>query len=384
MTTVWRGGLGGDVARGVRQDPCDALLGVATLAHDLEGPLGAIAAALERMRRTCREPEALSAAAAIEEQVRRARRYVADAEAWATGASPSAGAATALDLVGLVREAVEACAPTAETSRCRLAFDDPGDAELTVAGDRDRLGDAVREVVHNACKFTGARGMVRVRVRAVPGDDRAEVEVSDTGQGLAPADRQRLFTPFFRTSAARARDPQGRGLGLTIAARTIELHGGDVHVASEGPGRGTLVRVRLPLARPPRAPEAAPARPARRVLVVEDWAELGEVFGELLRGRGLDVHVVLDGASALGLAPRLRPDLVFMDLGLPDMPGADVGRQLRASHPDAVLVALTGRSDQGEAVRCMAAGFDHYVLKPIDGATLDEVLEMVERRKTKS
>src|SRR5690606_38345797 len=118
-----------------------------------------------------------------------------------------------------------------------------------------------------------------------------------------------------------------------------------------------------------------------RVLVVEDWAELGEVFGELLRGRGLDVHVVLDGASALAVAPRLRPDLVFMDLGLPDIPGADVGRRLRAGDPEAVLVALTGRSDHGEAGRCMAAGFGHYVLKPIGSATLDEVLEIVEQRK---
>ncbi len=366
-------------------DPSTALLGVATLAHELEGPFAAIEATLERLRRTCTDGGALAAVADLEQHLRRARRYVAEAEealgAPHEGARPSGGARV-LDLRAVVREAVEACVSLAEAGRTRLALTDLPEADLPVAADADRLHDAVRAVVHNACKFTRG-GVVRVNLRTPREGDRVEVEISDTGLGMTPAERQRLFTPFYRTPAARAQDPDGRGLGLAHARRTVEQHGGDLHVASEGPGRGTLVTLRLPLTRPPRTTVAAAAlaRAPRRVLVVEDWAELGEVFGELLRNQGLEVHVVLDGASALDVAARLRPDLVFLDLGLPDVPGAEVGRRLRVNDPRVVLVALTGRSDHGEGARCLAAGFDHYAVKPMRIETLEEVLALVEQRR---
>jgi CheY-like chemotaxis protein len=214
--------------------------------------------------------------------------------------------------------------------------------------------------------------------------------VRDTGIGIGSAQLESVFELFQQGQGDLARTQGGLGLGLALARKLLTLHGGTVTAESAGTGRGSLFRVRLPtvqdlpvVSREPdegtRYEDARAER--RRVLVVDDHIDAAHGLSTLLGLLGHEVTTVHDGEQALQQDLQFHPDLIFLDIGMPDLDGFEVGRRIRArggSQP--VLVALTGFGQESARERIAKIGFDHHVLKPIDGPTLERILKSAVER----
>jgi two-component system CheB/CheR fusion protein len=191
----------------------------------------------------------------------------------------------------------------------------------------------------------------------------------------------RIFDMFTRVEGASRPSDGGLGIGLTLALRLVEMHGGTIDARSEGPGAGTEVVVRLPLARG--ASVEAPVEPTpgarlepKRVLVVEDNGDAAESLVRLVSAMGHDVVLARDGEQALDLAARHRAQVVLLDIGLPRLDGYETAQLLREQPGGAerTLVALTGWGQPSDKERAAAAGFDHHVTKPADPRVLAAVI----------
>jgi CheY-like chemotaxis protein len=240
----------------------------------------------------------------------------------------------------------------------------------------------VGNLLQNAAKFTDPGG--RVTVSAEAAGDSVLVEVRDTGIGMSPEVAATAFDFFSQSESSRDRSRGGLGLGLSLARGLVELHGGHLRADSEGPGLGSRFTVRLPLdpgaEASPREHRAGLRRAALRILIVEDNEDMAESLRILLRLEGHRVETARTGAAGVELAPKLLPDVVLCDLGLPGgMDGYSVAARLRA-HPATCrthLVALSGYADEDARSRAAKAGFDQHLSKPVSLETIVELLAHV-------
>jgi len=361
---------------------------LALLAHELRNPLASIRSATDVLRAIgALVPRADRAREIIDRQTRHMVRLVDDLLDLARiGSGKIALRPQAVDLAALVeatvddhREALEAHGLRVETS---LA---PG--PIPVIGDPTRLSQALGNLLQNARKFTPPGGVVRVSARAAD-DGAAVVAVRDSGIGIEPAMLERIFDSFHQGAHEGEHERGGLGLGLTLARALVELHGGRLDAASEGPGRGATFVVRLPLA------SAAPGDAARaadggadgrsqRILVIEDNADAADSMTVLLRMAGHEVLLADTGSAGLELARELRPDVVLCDIGLPGgLDGYAVARALRADPALATtrLVAVTGYGRAEDQGRAREAGFDVHLTKPVDIEQIHGLLAAVPSR----
>jgi PAS domain S-box-containing protein len=288
-----------------------------------------------------------------------------------------------VDLVEVVAHAVEDQRAFFESRGVSLQAK-LGRGQLWIHGDRVRLAQAVGSVLHNAGKFT-EEGSVEVRLRAEEGGRFAVLTVTDTGIGMEPAAIPHLFQPFAQSPSGGDRSRGGLGLGLGLARGLVELHGGTIEGRSEGPGRGSVFTIRLPVmpgARPPQEEASASVRTGGgthwRILVVEDNRDTAESLRDSLALSGHEVAVAFDGESAVRLAKKLRPEVVLCDIGLPGgMDGYAVARALRAdpSLSHVRLVAVTGFGQPKDEKRAREAGFELHFRKPADLTALLAGLE---------
>lgn len=284
----------------------------------------------------------------------------------------------------LLAQALEAARLPAESRKQVIELDVPADAGW-VDGDQARLAQVVGNLLDNAIKYTEEGGRIQLSARIE--DEAVVIEVRDTGVGI-PADLlPHVFDLFTQADRSLERRQGGLGIGLTLVRRLVEMHGGTVQAASDGLGRGSEFRIRLPrLAMTPEVAEAASpdvpaasggsAGPPRRILVVDDQPDSTDSLALFLRLRGHDVRTAHDGPGALEEVTRYRPEVVFLDLGLPGMSGYDVARRLRTM-PEAcgvTLVALTGYGTDADRARTREAGFDVHLAKPVDPRALDTLL----------
>ena len=289
-----------------------------------------------------------------------------------------------VDLADVIAAAVEAAAPAIDELGQRLEVSKPGTGEVLVRGDVTRLTQIVDNLLSNASKYTEHGGRIWLTVEAQ--DGWAKLAVKDTGIGIEPDLLPHVFDVFTQGPPSPGRATSGLGLGLSLVRLLADLHGGRVEAFSEGPGRGSEFVLHLPRlvdsdeasegASPPAQPDVAARRqgPSRRVLVVDDEQDAATMLGEILDSRGHLVQVVHRGIDALEVVDRFRPQLVLLDIGLPDLEGYEVAKQLRAHYDgELTLIALTGyRADHR---RLNEAGFDNHLLKPPD---LDQILRLVE------
>jgi CheY-like chemotaxis protein len=273
----------------------------------------------------------------------------------------------------VIDAALETIGPVVEERGHRLDVDLPSEP-LGVFGDPVRLTQVVTNLVHNAAKYTPKPGVIRVHAHAEA--DTAVIRVEDEGIGMSPAALRTVFDAFG-PGEAPAGIQRGLGLGLILIKSIVIMHGGSVSAHSEGPGRGSQFEVRLPLHAATTSSEAGgaslpPASASARVLVVDDNHDVAETMAVLLRLLGHEVAVAHEGARAVELGRVFRPEVVFLDLGLPDMSGYEVAQRLRAAPADSEmrLVAVTGWGQVEDRQRTRAAGFDHHLTKP---TTLDEL-----------
>ena len=269
--------------------------------------------------------------------------------------------------------------------------------------DPARLAQVVANLLNNACKFTPRGGHIWLTVEredissASPGEadrtgtSQVVIRVRDSGIGIVADQRGRVFDIFAQIDTSLARSSTGLGIGLALVKTLTELHGGTVEVSSGGIGQGSEFVVRLPCAAgtdsqvsapTPTPPEAAVPTPLR-ILIVDDNRDSAHMLATLLRFGGHETHTAHDGLTAVDAAATLQPDVIFLDIGLPDLNGYDAARRIRTRQPDKgpVLVALTGRDQDDDRRRSDNAGFDAHLVKPVDAAVLGELLTEFGARK---
>jgi CheY-like chemotaxis protein/two-component sensor histidine kinase len=293
------------------------------------------------------------------------------------------------DLRGIVAAAVEQVTPQVESRRHRLQVD-VGDMPVWVSGDRKRLVQALTNLLDNATKYTPDGGRIELALTHDAGE--AVLLVRDDGAGVPPELRERIFDLFVQGQRGADRAQGGLGIGLALARRLVELHGGRLSCHSEGMGRGSEFRMRLPLAGAPGSaapaphgePRAAPAADATLcILVVDDNEDAAHMLAMLLEDDGHEVMTEADPIVALERAQDTRPDVCLLDIGLPRIDGHELARRLRATPAGraATLIALTGYGGAADRDRATQAGFDHYLLKPPDPEALRQLLRSVAERR---
>jgi PAS domain S-box-containing protein len=249
-----------------------------------------------------------------------------------------------------------------------------------------RLVQAFSNLLSNASKYTPAGGRISVVARREGGE--AIVSVKDTGIGISPGHLQHVFEMFWQATASVDAMTGGLGLGLALTRALVQMHGGSIEARSEGLGKGSEFIVRLPCvpssspaARERRSQPSLPpkARPHRSILIVDDNRDVAESLATLLALDGHKVEVALDGAQALESASRSRPDIVLLDLGLPDMNGYDVCRAMRARDwgRRMTILALSGWGQAEDKLKSSQAGFDDHLVKPVEPATLRDLLAAI-------
>jgi PAS domain S-box-containing protein len=352
---------------------------LAVLAHELRNPLAPIANTLEALRTGGLDATTIAELTAMaHRQLQHLIRLVDDLmEVSRITRGVIELRKEALFLRAAVQAAIEISQPLAMERKHRLEIDLPEDP-LPVQGDYTRLTQVVANLLNNAAKYTPDGGVIRLSLRRE--GRHAVVRVADNGAGI-PADMlTRVFDMFTRVDRAIERLQGGLGIGLSLAKRLVELHGGTIEARSEGLWKGSEFIVKLPLA--DEAPKEDPADKARarlpacRVLVADDNRDAARVLELLLRAHGQDVHVAHDGAEAVERARLLRPDVVLLDLGMPVLTGYEAARRIRAEvwGRDMLLVALTGWGQEEDRVRTKSAGFDQHLVKPVSAAKLQELL----------
>jgi signal transduction histidine kinase/integral membrane sensor domain MASE1/AmiR/NasT family two-component response regulator len=287
-----------------------------------------------------------------------------------------------IDLAESIGRAVETASPVVQQGRHELTVSLPPEP-IRVEADSVRLAQAIANLLHNAAKYTEPGGIIVLSAERDGGD--AVVRVRDSGIGIGPEMLPRIFGLFVQADRALTRAQGGMGIGLTLVRTLVELHGGRVQAFSEGLGKGSEFVIRLPTLAV-RAPEpsldgptsrgSSGRPPRRRVLVVDDNVDAAESLAAVLRLAGQDVRVSHDGAAALDAAGADRPDVVFLDIGMPGMDGYEVARNMRRDPAlrDVVLIALTGWGQEEDRRRSREAGFDHHIVKPVEPDALQRLL----------
>lgn len=288
-----------------------------------------------------------------------------------------------LDVVALVRWIVEDHSAAFVTRGVALRCEFP-DSQVWVDADATRLTQVVGNLLHNACKFTDRGGSVAVLIEHELTSGRLWVKVRDTGIGLDPSVLPHVFEPFVQARQKLDRGRGGLGLGLAMVQGLVRLHGGEVRVASDGPGKGSEFRFWLPGTTAP-APTRAPVDRSRvaglRVLVVEDNVDAAESLQMLLELDGHQAAVAITGPDGVESAVQFRPDVILCDLGLPGMDGYAVVAALRANPATAAVpvAALSGYAQDEDSERCRAAGFTIHLAKPVEPGDLRKFLAAISR-----
>ncbi|MGI4812753.1 MAG: chemotaxis protein CheB [Janthinobacterium lividum] len=286
-----------------------------------------------------------------------------------------------IDLVETVRRATEAM--RAEFEACQLAVTLAFPLEmLPISADAMRVEQIVTNLLGNAIKYTRPGGAVRISIERQ--GDEAVLTLVDSGIGMAPEFLPTIFDIFVQAERSLDRKAAGLGLGLALVHRLVALHRGSVQAYSEGLDRGSEFVVRLPaLPRDSVAGEAAqyvvsdlPALGGTRILVVDDNLDALESSAALLRIDGHDVRTARDGPSALRCVEEFKPEVVLLDIGLPEMDGYEVARRLRLmpAQSDTLLIAHSGYGEEEHLERARQAGFDHHLVKPADLSRLTALI----------
>ena len=363
---------------------------LATLAHELRNPLAPISNGLAILRHAdAASPVGVRARELMERQLSYLVRLVddlLDVSRVSRGKVELRKGIVSLNAV--VDLALETSRPLIEAARHALTVTLPSDTVLLHA-DATRLAQVLGNLLNNAAKYTPAGGHIVLAAQHQP-SGRVSITVSDNGIGIPAEMLGRVFDLFTQVGSALERAQGGLGIGLSLARRLVEMHGGHIHAESAGPGLGSTFVVELPVTNMPKSEsEAEPANPdgptkapaCWRVLVVDDNVDAAETLALLLRMDGHDVRVVHDGTQALAAVQERRPDLVFLDIGLPGMNGYEVAQRLRAipAVDRTVLVAVTGWGSERDQARARAAGIDAHITKPVSEADLAGALELAHR-----
>jgi signal transduction histidine kinase len=357
---------------------------LAMLSHELRNPLSPLRNASHMlMQGETQDPKIIWSRGVIERQLKHMIRLVDDLlDVSRIARGKIVLVSERVNVAEIIAAAVETVQPLLEQKKQQLEVRDV-DAGLIVRGDPVRLSQVVGNLLHNAAKYTGEGGRIELSTGSRSG--KAEICVCDSGIGISAESLPHIFELFTQIPSERVNTGGGLGIGLALVRALVELHGGDISAASKGLDRGSEFTLRLPLfideaaavdgAQP--ASAIAPVVQVRRnILIADDNQDALESLALMLRLEGHEVHCASDGEEALALAGQRRPEIVVLDVGMPKLDGCEVARRIRAESwgRDAVLVALTGWGQEMDRRRSREAGFDMHLVKPVDPATICDML----------
>jgi signal transduction histidine kinase len=356
---------------------------LATLAHELRNPLAPIRFALEALKTDSPPATAARARDVIDRQVAQLVRLVDDLlDVSRITANKIQLRVETLDVGSLMTTAVESVTAQA-TAAGQTLHVQPPPAPLSVSGDGARLVQVFANVLNNAVKFTPPGG--RIWFTAERHRNEVVVRIRDTGSGIAPDMLPRVFDMFHQSEPVLERSTSGLGIGLTLARRLVEMHQGKIEIRSPGTGQGTEVEIRMPLIATPfvsTAPSGAPVAVATRhlrVLIVEDSLDAAGMLELAVSQLGHVTRLAHDGASAITAATQFKPDVIFLDIGLPVMNGYAVARRLRQmpEFSRVHIAAVTGWGQDEDRQKAREAGCDSHFTKPLDPGRLEELLAKI-------
>jgi signal transduction histidine kinase len=357
---------------------------LAILAHELRNPLVPLRTGLDLLIRRKGQPPAERTLGTMDRQLTHMVRhidYLLDISRISQGLLELKK--ETVDLGALVETTVESIRPSAEAKGQSLALEIKGRAYAHA--DPTRVAQILTNLLTNASKFTPESGRITASLDVKDGI--ASVRVVDSGNGIAPDRVDDVFGMFVRVERAGVAGSSGLGIGLAIARRLAEMHGGILSATSLGEGRGSTFTLSLPALEEAPAPleapsgaQAAASTGGLRVLIIEDSREIVDSMTELLEDMGHRVWSALSGETGVDLVPEARPEVVLCDLGLPRMSGFEVCRRIRALLPELrpTIVALTGWGREDDQRRSKEAGFDQHLVKPVGAAELIRVLGAVQ------
>ncbi len=358
---------------------------LATLAHELRNPLAPLFNGIALLRLAPEHNlDARPVMDAMERQLRQMVRLIDDLlDVSRIATDKLVLRKRTFDLRTAVTSALETVGPFVAERGHALDVRLP-DTPMMVDGDPTRLAQVFANLLHNAAKFTPSGGTITVRMDR--GAQGVVATVADNGIGIAPEMRERVFELFEQADTSLERTQAGLGVGLSLARRLLELHGGTLTARSEGKGRGSEFEVRVPAAAgaPPTDPlpearqaAAKSAAPHRRILIVDDNRDFAATLAAILGSHGYEVRVANDGEEGLRAATGFVPDIAFVDIGMPKLNGYDLAAQVRRNPGLAhtYLVAVTGWGQEKDRQRARDAGFDRHLMKPVEPHDILAIVE---------
>ncbi|MGB6936026.1 MAG: response regulator [Xanthobacteraceae bacterium] len=356
---------------------------LATLAHELRNPLAPLRHGLDILRRRADGDDVSNIRDVMDCQLIHLVRLIddlLDVSRFTQG--KIALRKEKIQVADAVRAGVEASQPLIDSAGHSLAVEMPLDP-IWLDADLTRVGQVIGNLLNNAAKYTQERGQIRLAVRAEDGD--AVISVRDNGIGIAPAMQAEVFELFTQVDSRSDKVRGGLGIGLALVKQLVAMHGGSVKAESEGVGKGSLFTVRLPRVDGPKqhvqtegGPPTSMTR-SLRVLVVDDTVEVAQTVGWMLEEIGHDYCLVHDGRKALEAARAYRPDTILLDIGLPEVDGYAVCRELRADEQfrKTPIIAQTGWGQERDKELASEAGFDRHLVKPVALEDLERLLAAI-------
>jgi signal transduction histidine kinase/CheY-like chemotaxis protein len=358
---------------------------LATLSHELRNPLAPIRNAVDILQlNSPPEPEVQWGLNVIDRQLQQMTRLIDDLlDVSRITRNTLELRKERLDLAEILQVAVETSRPLIEEAGQAFVVT-PSPEPIVLDADPIRLAQVISNLLNNAAKYTERGGHVWLTAKRQESD--AVVTVRDTGIGIPAGTLPHIFEMFMQGDQPLDRSQSGLGIGLTLAKRVVDLHGGTITAHSDGAGRGSAFIVRLPVVDEPwparyrasrEGERTAPAvASSLRILVVDDERISATSLGKLLRLKGHEIRTAYDGPEAVRVADEFRPDVVLLDIGLPKMNGYEVAQRIRQQPwgQGMILIALTGWGQEADRQRSNEAGFDHHLVKPVDLAALLQLL----------
>lgn len=354
---------------------------LATLAHELRNPLSPLRNVAEILRREPLTDTGRHAIGVMERQIGQLVRLIDDLM---DISRITRGQLTLrkerVDLRSILDSAFETAQPQLASAGVSLSVEVP-DEPLMLDADATRIAQVILNLLTNAAKFTPSGGSVTVAAR--PLGERVAIVVRDTGIGISATDQEKVFGMFVQLNRDMRRSQSGLGIGLTLVKQMTEMHGGNVAVWSAGVDQGSEFTITLPLATPVMpgrpAPASSPAdRLVLRIVVADDSVDGADSLAFLLKAAGHEVMTAYDGRAAIALAESHHPDVMLLDIGMPEVSGYDVARAVRRESwgRGIRLIALTGWGQAEHRRRSLEVGFDDHLVKPVELDVLDNLLQL--------
>jgi PAS domain S-box-containing protein len=352
---------------------------LATLAHELRNPLAPVRHGLEIMKRADNQPDLVEEArSTMERQISHMVRLIDDLlDVSRITQDKLLLRKERVDLSTIIRQSIETCESALKSTHHQLAVNLPPDP-IHLDADPVRLVQVFGNLLNNACKYTDGHGKITITAERTGSD--ARITVNDTGIGIPPDMLDKVFDMFTQINRDMKRTQGGLGIGLSLAKRLVEMHGGAVKAHSDGAARGSTFTVTLPALAPAIQPPDIPAQRAngssvaRRILVVDDNVDAAKSLAKLLRLEGHETQVAHDGLEGVNTAITYQPDIILLDIGMPNMNGYEACRAIRSRDGGArfCIIALTGWGQDEDRRKSKEAGFDEHLVKPVDFPTLIE------------